>query len=293
MKKELLTMLASSALFAYSANAEIVLTEDLSAYGYIDAAYSSANDGSDYSGSVAEFELGFSFTPAEESYSAIAELSFKDDDTYAFEKVIVTYQHTDKLSLSAGKFLTYQGFETADATGLYQYSYQGINGPVYSAGYAPGVCADYVTDSYALGFWAGEGAGDEGSFEYFVKYTGIEGLTVVGVLADDGDYDTQNVWASYDYDSFTFAAEYTTTSVDDNNGDTEVYMALVYYAMGDAGLTLRYSGGEDSGDDFDKFTVSPSYAFSDSVFGLLEYSLVDVDGQDEDAQFAAELIFSF
>lgn len=292
MKKELLTMLASSALFAYSANAEIVLTEDLSAYGYIDAAYSSDNDGSDYSGSVAEFELGLSFTPAEESYSAIAELSFKDDNKYAFEKVIVTYQQSDKLSFSAGKFLTYQGFETADATGLYQFSYQGIDGPVYSAAYAPGVCADYVTDSYALGFWAGEGAGDEGSFEYFVKYTGVEGLTVVGVLADDGDYDTQNVWASYDYNAFTFAAEYTATSADDNV-DTEVYMALVYYAMGDAGLTLRYSGGEDAGDDFDKFTISPSYAFSDSVFGLLEYSLLDEDGEAEESQFAAELIFSF
>ena len=70
-------------------------------------------------------------------------------------------------------------------------------------------------------------------------------------------------------------------------------MALVYYSMGDAGLTLRYSGGEDAGEDFDKFTVSPSYAFSDSVFGLLEYSVVDVDGKAEDTQLAAELIFSF
>ena len=297
MKKELLTMLASSALFAYSANAEIALTEDLSAYGYIDAAYSSANDGSDYSGSVAEFELGFSFTPAEESYSAIAELSFDNsvadgNNPAELEKVIITYQQSDNLSFSAGRFLTYQGFETADATGLYQISYQGIDGPVYSAAYAPGVCADYVTDSYALGFWAGEGEGDEGSFEYFVKYTGVEGLTVVGVLADDGAYDTQNVWASYDYNAFTFATEYTATSAD-NNKDTEVYMALVYYSMGDAGLTLRYSGGEDAGDDFDKFTVSPSYAFSDSVFGLLEYSLLDEDGDPEESQFAAELIFSF
>tara|TARA_B110000008_G_C16967130_1_gene562503 strand:- start:683 stop:1753 length:1071 start_codon:yes stop_codon:yes gene_type:complete len=304
MKKELLTMLASSALFAYSANAEIVLTEDLSAYGYIDAAYSSANDASDLAGSVAEFELGLAFTPADDPFSAVAELSFDSDtglnddgeisDSSAeFETVTITYAASDSVSFTAGNMLTYQGFETYDATGLYQFSYQGIDGPVYSAGYAFGSSVDYSTDAYSLGFWVGEGSGDEGSFEYFVKYTGVEGLTVVGVIADDGGYDTQNVWASYDYNAFTFAAEYTATSVDDNSGDTDAYMALVYYSMGDAGLTLRYSGGEDAGEDFDKFTVSPSYAFSDSVFGLLEYSVVDVDGKAEDTQLAAELIFSF
>ena len=293
MKKELLTMLASSALFAYSANAEIVLTEELSAYGYVDAAYTSASDASDLSGSVAEFELGLAFTPAEDPFSAVSELSFKNNDDVDFETVTITYAASDSVSFTAGNMLTYQGFETFDATGLYQFSYQGIDGPVYSAGYAFGSSVDYSTDAYSLGFWVGEGSGDEGSFEYFVKYTGIEGLTVVGVIADDGGYDTQNVWASYDYDAFTFAAEYTSTSVDDNSGDTDAYMALVYYSMGDAGLTLRYSGGEDAGEDFDKFTVSPSYAFSDSVFGLLEYSVVDVDGQAEDTQLAAELIFSF
>lgn len=315
MKKELLTTLASSALFAYTANAEIVLTEDLSVSGYIDAAVvdggdltNTANNNPDGTtntiSSVAEFELGFSFTPADEPFSAVAELSFDNDDA-DFEKVMVTYAYSDSLSFTAGNMLTYQGFEAADATGLYQQSYQGVNGDaVYSALYAPGASVDYVTDSYELGWWIG-GYEDnaEASYEYYSAYTGIENLTAKFIFADDPNYETFNTWVSYDYGDFTFVAEYTSTDNEGTESDQEVFMALVYYSFGDAGLTLRYSSGEMSFDtddddtpdqsvDFDRITISPSYAFSDSVFGLIEYSVDDLD-DGTDTQLAAELIFSF
>jgi hypothetical protein len=306
MKKELLTMLASSALFAYSANAEIVLTEDLSVSGYIDAAITDTEGEANTATSVAEFELGLSFTPAESPWSAVAELSFDgdtagygtdDEDSSAeFEKVMITYAYSDALSFTAGNMLTYQGFEAADATGLYQYSYQGIGGnPVYSALYAVGASVDYVTDSYELGWWIGGYETEaDASYEYYAAYKGIENLTVKFIYADDPGYETFNTWASYDYGSFTFVAEYTSTDVEaSETGDTDVYMALAYYSFGDAGLTLRYSGGEDDGVDFDRFTISPSYAFSDNVFGLVEYSVDDLDAGGTDTQLAAELIFSF
>ena len=41
------------------------------------------------------------------------------------------------------------------------------------------------------------------------------------------------------------------------------------------------------------FTIPPSYAFSDNVFGLVEYSVDDLDAGGTDTQLAAELIFSF
>ena len=301
MKKELLTLVAGSAMFASFANAEIVLTEELSAYGYIDTAYTTGGDASDLDGSVAEFELGFAFKPVASAWSAYAELSFDgetsgdkgEDGEVEFEKVVISYDYSEALSFTVGNILSYQGFETKDATGLYQYSYQGKGDKrVYSAGYEFGVAADYVTDSYALGFWVGEGNGDEASFEYFAQYTAIDGLTLTAVLADDGAYDTTNLWASYEVDAFTFALEYTSTSAD-NNADTEAYMAFVYYAMGGACLTARYSTGEDTSEDFDKYTVSPSYAFSDSVFGLVEYSYLEVESKKAENILAAELIFSF
>ena len=306
MKKEILTMLAASSLFAYTANAEIPLTEDLSVTGYIDVAVvdgaDDENKTTNTDSSVAEFELGLSFTPAESKWSALAELSFDSDSTIEngevtdssaeFEKVTLTYAHSDKLSFTAGNMLTYQGFETADPTGLFQYSYQGIGGnPVYSALYAPGASVDYVTDSYELGWWIGGYEGEaDASYEYYAAYTGVENLTVKFIYADDPGYETYNTWASYDYGNFTFAAEYTSTDKENSENDLEIFMAMVYYAHGDAGLTFRYSSGEYSdddfeGDDFTRFTVSPSYTFSDNVVGLVEYSVDDIKGDGTDTSW--------
>ena len=291
IKNTITGSLAAFAVFASQASAEIILTDDLSAYGYIDAAYTDADDGTNLEGGAAEFELGFSFAPAESAWSAVAEISFDNDETDSeFETVTITYAASDALSFTVGNILSYQGFEAYDATGLYQFSYSGKDGPVYSAGYAQGGSVDYVTDDYALGAWIGESGGDA-SLEFLVAYTGIEGLTAKFIYADDPTYETFNAWASYDYGAFTFAAEYVDT--EETAGDTlESIMGLVYYSFGDAGITLRYSDVDYSGTDYTKFTVSPGYSFSDNVFGLVEVSAEEYD-DDDYVSFAAELIYSF
>ena len=308
MKKELLASLTGVALFGSVANAEIPLTDSLSAYGYIDAYYDDTDTGDNLEGGLAEFELGFSFTPAESKWSAVAELSFRDGrttlatdddgedvantnvpDDLDFETVTITYAASDELSFTIGNILSYQGFETYDATGLYQYSYLG-RGAVYSAAYAYGASADYATDDYALGLWVGE-ADDSASVEFLAAYTGIENLTAKFIYADDPGYETANFWASYDVNAFTFAIEYVQTDYTDDT-ELEAYMALVYYSLGDAGITLRFSDVDYDGTDYEKFTISPSYAFSDNVFGLLEVSFVE-DGDDSTTELAAELIYSF
>ena len=45
LKKEMIGIVAGAAMFASSAHAEIPLTDDLSAYGYIDLAYTDLDDG--------------------------------------------------------------------------------------------------------------------------------------------------------------------------------------------------------------------------------------------------------
>ena len=294
MKNKLSYLLAGAAFVGSYANAEIILTDDLSAYGYIDAAYTDANDGTNLTGGTAEFELGFAFAAPDSPWSAVAEISYDNDESDSeFETVVITYAYSDELSFTVGNILSYQGFETYDATGLYQYSYQGYaNTPVYSAAYAQGASADYVADDFALGAWIGETDGDA-SLEFLAAYTGVDGLTVKFIYADDPGYETYNVWGSYEVDALTLAAEYTSTDHLDGTDD-DVYMALAFYSFGDAGLTLRYSGGTLADEDFNKFTVSPSYSFSDNVFGLLEVSLEDVDSADDEVvSFAAELIYSF
>ncbi|MDP4610141.1 MAG: hypothetical protein NWT02_03025 [Opitutales bacterium] len=303
LQKEILSLIAGSAMFGSIAQAEIILTDDLSAYGYIDLAYTDLDDGDNLEGGAAEFELGFSFAPEDSAWSAVAELSFLGTGSFSggedvetqWETLTITYAATDELSFTVGNILSYQGFETYDATGLFQYSAQGWTGTshayVYSAAYAYGASADYVTDAYALGLWIGE-VDDELSYEFLAAFTGIEGLTAKFIYADDPGYETFNFWASYDIDAFTFAVEYTGT---DYTGGSELdaYMALVYYSFGDAGITARYSDVDEGMFEYSKITLSPSYSFSDNVFGLLEVSWIDEDGGDNVTTFAAELIYSF
>ncbi|WPJ94495.1 hypothetical protein SH580_13750 [Coraliomargarita algicola] len=303
LQKQLVASLAGAAFFGSVVNAEIPLTDDLSAYGYIDLAYTDLDDDSNLEGGAAEFELGFAFSPVDSPWSAVAELSFLGTGNFAggedvetqWETLTITYAASDELSFTLGNILSYQGFETYDATGLFQYSAQGWDGTghayVYSAAYAYGASADYVTDDFAAGLWIGE-SDDSLSYEVLLAYTGIDGLTAKAIYADDPGYETINLWASYDIDAFTFAVEYTGTDYT-GGAELDAYMALAYYAFGDAGVTVRYSDVDDGGYEYEKYTFSPSYAFSDSVFGLLEVSYIEDNADEDFTTFAAELIFSF
>ena len=293
MKNKITCLLAGAALFGATANAEIVIGDSLSAYGYIDMAITDGDGAGNTDTAVAEFELGLSFAPADSAWSAVTELSFDGAGVTDFETVTITYAASDALSFTAGNIDTYQGFETFDATGLYQFSYAGHDGGyLYSAGYAVGASADYSAGDFDLGLWVGDTDTSDLSYEYYVGYGGIENLSLNVAIADDPGYDTTNIWATYDLGDFTFA--YETVDTDYASGaDLDVDLFLVYYAMGDAGITLRYSDGEMDGVSFDKFTVSPSYAFSDNVFGLVEISKEDVDGGADIDTAAVELIYSF
>jgi hypothetical protein len=312
MKKTLITLIAAFALFASTAFAEI------STYGYLDFFYENGGGKSDTG--VYEFEYGMELTEEGSPWSAVIEVSYSDaaettveladniDDILdgstpftgiddlgtisssgdlAFETFTLTYAASDELSYTIGNILSYQGFEAYDQTGMYQYSYQ-ADGPVYSAGYAVGASVDYVTDDYSLGVWVGDTDTDE-SFEYLFAFTGIEGVTAKYIYADDPSYETDNFWISYETGDYLFAYETTDTT---GAGAVDMEMYLAYIAMGDAGLTLRYSDGVYGGVDYDKFTVSPSYAFSDAVFGLIEYS--EVTSDDVDSSFTAvEVLYTF
>jgi hypothetical protein len=304
MKNKITCLLAGAALFGATANAEIALGESLSAYGYIDMSLTDGEGDGNTDTAVAEFELGLAFTPAESKWSAVAELSFdsedtdpqeEEDSTVEFETVTISYQYSDALSFTFGNILSYQGFETFDATGLYQYSYAGAdNTALYSAGYAVGASADYSAGDFDLGLWVGDTDSADLSYEYLVAYNGIDNLTIKAIYADDPGYETINVWAAYEYNDFTFAVE--TVDTDPVAGSTttevDVQTALVYYSMGQAGITVRYADGEWGGQDYDKITISPSYAFSDNVFGLVEFSQEELNGVESDTA-AVELIYSF
>ena len=148
MKKILLTIFAAFALFASTAFAGV------GTYGYIDYVYDEGDT------SVFEFEYGMEFTEEGSPFSAVMELSFDGSDA-SFETATLTYAASDELSYTIGNILSYQGFESFDQTGMYQYTYQGPkSGVAYSAAYAVGASVDYVTDDYSFGVWVGD-AGDD------------------------------------------------------------------------------------------------------------------------------------
>lgn len=290
MKKTLITIFAAFALFASTAIAGV------GTYGYIDYVY---DEGST---SVFEFEYGMEFAEEGSPYSAVMELSFDGTDA-SFETATLTYAASDELSYTIGNILSYQGFESFDQTGMYQYTYQGPDsGVAYSAGYAVGASADYVTDDYSFGVWVGD-AGADDSYEYLFAYTGIEGVTAKYIYADDPGYETDNFWISYETGDWLFAFETTDTTIvpgvylDDDGNETgtnlDVDMFLAYYAMGDAGLTIRVTDGTWGGADFEKTTISPSYAFSDAVFGLFEYSEETLGTGEEQTLSAVEVLYTF
>lgn len=292
MKTELIAMMAAGTFLVSSANAEIVLTEDLSVYGYLDIFAADIDlPGDNLETDVAEFELAFNYTT--EPFFSVVELSFDGDEDVSFETAIVGYNVTENLSLSAGNILSYLGWETFDATGLYQFSYAYRDfSPLYPA-YAVGVAADYVTDEFSVGVWIGDSDDHEISYEVMGKFTGVEGFTFFAAWADDPNYETLNFWASYEVDAFTFALEY--VDVDNEiGGDSKGYLAMVNYALEQAAFTFRYSVEETDGfdDDWELFTISPSYTFSDNLLGLAELSLID-DGGEADYAWALELIYTF
>ena len=165
-------------------------------------------------------------------------------------------------------------------------------GVAYSAGYAVGASVDYVTDDFSLGFWVGD-AGDSDSYEYLFAYTGIEGVTAKHIYADDQNYETDNIWVSYETGDLLLAYETTDTTALTSVATTlDTDMFLAYLALGDGGITIRYSDGTWDGVDYEKTTISPSYAFSDSVFGLIEYSDEDY-GATSATTTAVEVLYTF
>ena len=294
MKNKITCLLAGAALFGATANADIVLADGLTAYGYIDMNTSDA-EGGDREADFTEYEIGLSFTPAESQWSAVVELSYgkvntvDTDATTDFETATVTYQYSDALSFTAGNILSYQGLESYDAPNNNFISYAGEGGnPLYSAGYAEGVSADYSAGDISLGAWASAGASAD--FEYYAAYSGIENLTLSVAIADNNSgSETTNLMAVYELGDFTLSYENVDSEGFGSAADCDVDVFAVAYGMGDTTIAVRLVDGTVETRDLDKTSIAAFHALSDNVAAGVEYS--DIDGADN--VLAAELLFVF
>ena len=327
MKNKLLSL--ASLLAVFNANAiEIGPTgSGVEMSGFIDIAFTDQDTGKQ-STTVGQVEVNFDYSKGPVSasidldfgsggkYSGLgADPADPTDDDYDgnLEEAVITYDFGGGFSISAGKMLSYMGFEAFDPTNMYQYSYAYDSGndavqSIYDA-YDVGVSVDYATDDYSVGVWTS--AENSAGYELALAYTGIENLTVKGIWSDFSDqvggpaYEKSTFWASYQLGNLLIAAEVAEADIlDAGANDIEGALIMANYTFTDkVGLTLRYSTEEISDstsdrldNDYNKFTVSPSYVFTDSLSGLIEYSTYkdDVVGNtDPEDLLAAELIFTF
>jgi hypothetical protein len=330
MKNKLLSL--ASLLAVFNANAvEIGPTgSGIELGGFIDIAgqKQGADSETSFVGQV-ELNLDFSSGPV----SASVDLDFtesqglsdededgfvEDDDTTGgnLEEAVVTYDFGNGLSVSAGKMLSYMGFEAYDPTNMYQYSYaydigfQNDTGAqmIYDA-YDVGVSVDYGTDAFSIGLWSSMEA--DAGYEIALAYTGVENFTAKAIYSDfsaptSEAYEKSTYWVSYQLDKLLIAGEIAENDQLDTGDDVEGFLIMANYGVTDAAaITLRYSGIELTGAtngtvsyEGTKFTISPSYVFNDNLSGLVEYSSYDTDiatgtlVEPEDL-IAVELIYTF
>jgi len=301
MKTKLLT-LASLLAFLNAKAVEIGPTgSGIEFGGFVDWAYQSqdAADGSDadsFDATQVELNLDFADGPFSISvdydiYSTDGDNDHADEEDQSgadLEEAIITYDFGNGFSMTAGKMLTYMGFEAYDAPNMYQYSYaydmssslDDENKTVYSVGgqqiydaYDDGISLDFGNDMFSFGVFAS--AETNGGFEYALAFTGIDNLTVKYILADWDDYEKYTFWASYEMDKLLLAFEIAEADyTDDSKDDVDGFLIMGNYAISDPlALTVRYSETTVGLGEFEKFTISPSYVFTDSVAGLIEYSV--------------------
>ena len=318
MKNKLLSL--ASLLAVFNANAiEIGPTgSGIEMSGFIDIAFTDQDTGGQET-AIGQVEVNFDYSKG--PVSASIDLDFGGNSKYGdgadydgnLEEAVITYDFGNGFSVSAGKMLSYMGFEAFDPTNMYQYSYAYDSGneavqSIYDA-YDVGVSVDYATDDYSVGVWTS--AENSAGYELALAYTGIENFTVKGIWSDFSDqvgepaYKKSTFWASYQLGNLLIAAEVAEADIlDAGANDIEGALIMANYTFTDkVGLTLRYSTEEISDstsdllyNDYNKFTVSPSYVFTDSLSGLIEYSTYkdDVVGNtDPEDLLAAELIFTF
>ena len=327
MKTKLLSL--ASMLAAFNLNAiEIGPTgSGVDMSGFIDI--QSMKQGSDSETTGAQVELNFGF--ANGPVSAAVGLDFgniaaygmdgsgPDSEGHNLEEAYMTYDFGNGFSVTGGRMLTYMGFEAFDPTNMYQFSYAyDITGgqDIYDA-YDYGASIDYGTDAFSIGVWSS--LENEAGYELALAFTGIENFTAKAIWSDFSNvtptaagtpYEKSTYWISYQMDKLLLAVEVAEkdsqgTTAFNSGDDVDGLMVMANYGVSDAvGLTLRYSETEYT--DYDgstlkyegsKFTISPSYVFTDSLSGLLEYSSYSRDAGTTYAEpeelIAAEVIFTF
>jgi hypothetical protein len=305
MRKSSSLNLAAGALglMAVASFADVKVNDQLSLSGFVDMSAYETNDGP-ITAAVDQFEVDFLFKFSDKLSARVdlaqggvggglngARLVTATDTVTTgslfVEQAFITYTE-GAASLFVGKFLSATGFESAEPTGLYQYSASATVSAY--GGYNTGIGASFtlspMVSLYGALFtseWTGDNTVATPGGEAGVTLTPVTGVTVKAFYLAEGietpaeDYLKQgtNVWASYAMGPLLAAGEVNyIMNWDAEDSDGLGFLVMTNYKLTDkiAG-TLRYSQlkTDAMAEASNEFTVSPSYAFTSNWWALFEY----------------------
>ena len=294
------------AAFALAIFAAQAVFAEVEFSGFVDM--SVLSDDGNASMSLDQFELDVS-TDLGEGISMRADVNAMGPTApVELEQAFITYDTGEGLALTVGKFLSCTGFEAAEPTGMYQYSYSAT---LVYGGYQNGVAASYGSDMFGLygavvsSVWDGaetdfSGDGSDVGFEAQVALMPVEGITAKAALAKEDEQTLINVWGMLGTGPLTVAAEVNSMSDWGAYESGLGYLGMVNYGLSDqVGVTARYSaiawtpigGGED--DETSEITIAPSYAVSDNWGLVAEVKMLTVGDADAVTQIALESLLTF
>jgi hypothetical protein len=297
MTKKILSVATAFALMVGTVTASA--NDNLSISGFIDMSAVS-NDGTKGM-SLDQAEVDFMFK-YDNGLSLRADFEGRPGSDVVLEQAFMSYDLGEGLSLTMGKFLSASGWETAEPTGLYQYS---TSATLVYGGYQHGAALAYSTEKFGAygsivsSVWDGtETSAEELGFEGQLILTPTEQITskVAYLYEDFGAFSTSliNAWASYGQGPLTLAAEVNLLSnwqADGNDGTG--FLAMVNYGLNDkVGITGRFSSLDtDVAGTISEFTVSPSYTVNDNWLIVAEAKFMS-NGSDT-SHFALESLLTF
>jgi hypothetical protein len=321
MKNKLLATIAAFGLVGSASAVEI--NDNLSINGFIDGSYQysdaalgttpvTGDSPKDQALGVDEVELNFITNVG--NVDGVINLDSHDGlGGVDVEQAHITYTFDSGVSVTLGKYGSALGFEREDPTSLYTFSRAYEENSGFNLGnidnealhVVEGVTVGYSNDTFAIGAsfenaLSTDAEEDDLNLEIALTYTGIENVNIgLGYFFDNqsdtnNEVDVLNVHASTSLGKLFVAAEYTELNRGGNLSDLDGYLFLADYDINDKlGAALRISSNEDvAGTDYEKITIAPNYAITDSLGAIIEYSDVDDAGVDSN-MLAVELLYTF
>jgi len=316
MKNKLLAVMAIFGLVA-SASA-VKINNNLSINGFIDGAYNNYNQkGSTANDTQAlgvdEVELNFVLNSGDVSGlvaidTDILGSELSADDNIDIEQAHFSYNLSDTVTVTFGRYGAGLGFEREDPAGLYTYSraygHSDFNLGDVDSNVVDGLTVSYSADAFTIAASLEEQVKtnvelNDLNLELSFSYTGFQGVTIGGGYAFDNrptasdEQNVLNIHASKQVGKLFIAGEYIEL-IKDNN-DRDGYLLLADYDFNSKlGAAIRISSNENTGNngDYDKVTIAPNYALTDNLGAILEYS--DISNNNIDAhEYAVELTYTF